>query len=202
MLLFYKLLLTVSLILASSSPFRKALLSKLGLAFSATSPDIDETPQSDETPEKLVCRLAIDKARKAAKTHTGLIIAADQVSVLAGQILTKPHTHENAVKQLQNSSGKTVIFLTSLALLNTHTDRIQTIVEPFKVVFKTLTEQQIESYLQTEKPYQCAGGFKSEALGIALFERLEGDDPNALIGLPLIQLVKMLQNEGVDVFNL
>lgn len=191
----------MSLILASSSPFRKALLSKLGLAFSIIEPKIDESARKNETPEKLVYRLAIQKAQAVAKTHSGLIIASDQVAVLDGQILTKPNSHANAIEQLQNSSGKTLTFLTGLTLLNTQNSNIQTIVEPFKVVFKTLSEAQIEFYLQMEKPYQCAGSFKSEALGIALFERLEGNDPNALIGLPLIQLSKMLQNEGVDVLT-
>lgn len=189
----------MSLILASSSPFRKALLSKLGLKFSTIAPNINELPQAHEKPEQLVYRLAIDKAYAVAKTQTGLIIASDQVAVLEGQILTKPKTHANAVKQLQQSSGKTVDFLTSLALLDTNTNNIQTVVEPFKVVFKPLENQQIQYYLTQEKPYNCAGGFKSEGLGISLFERLEGNDPNTLIGLPLIQLVKMLQNVGVDV---
>jgi MAF protein len=199
--------LIVSLILASSSPFRKELLTKLGLEFSTHAPDINESQQPGETPEQLVHRLSQEKAREVAKTKSGLIIASDQVATLAGgmnskdKILTKPLTHENAFKQLQQSSGNTVTFLTGLTLLNTNTGNIQTIVETFKVVFKTLTNTQINHYLKKEQPYNCAGSFKSEALGIGLFERLEGDDPNALIGLPLIQLIKMLENEGVDILT-
>jgi MAF protein len=116
-------------------------------------------------------------------------------------ILTKPRSHENAIKQLQQSSGNTVTFVTSLTLLNTNTNNIQTIVEIFKVVFKVLTTKQIDNYLKKEQPYNCAGSFKSESFGISLFERLEGNDPNTLIGLPLIQLIKMLENEGVDILE-
>ncbi|HIM58517.1 MAG TPA: septum formation inhibitor Maf [Gammaproteobacteria bacterium] len=197
----------MSLILASSSPFRKSVLNKLGIDFDIVSPNIDESRKDGETPKQLVYRLAEEKAAEVAKTHSGLIIASDQVATLAAgtnakdAILTKPHTHENALKQLQKSSGNTVTFLTSLSLLNTNTNNIQTIVETFKVVFRVLSHQQIDYYLKKEQPYNCAGSFKSEALGISLFERLEGDDPNTLIGLPLIQLVKMLENEGVDILE-
>ena len=195
----------VSLILASSSPFRKELLTKLGLDFSTHAPDIDESRKDSETPEQLVYRLAEEKAAEVAKTQSGLIIASDQVATLGSgtqvddKILTKPHTHENAIKQLQQSSGNTVTFVTSLTLLNTNTGNIQTVIETFKVVFRTLSDEQIDNYLKKEQPYNCAGSFKSEALGISLFERLEGNDPNTLIGLPLIQLIKMLEHEGVDI---
>ena len=198
-------LLAVSLILASSSPFRKEVLCKLGIDFDVVSPNIDESRKDGETPEQLVYRLAEEKAGEVAKTHNGLIIASDQVATLDSGIrsddviLTKPHTHENAIKQLQKSSGNVVTFVTSLTLLNTNTNNIQTIVETFKVVFRVLSDQQIDHYLKKEQPYNCAGSFKSEALGISLFERLEGNDPNTLIGLPLIQLIKMLEHEGVDV---
>ncbi len=191
----------MSLILASSSPFRKALLQKLGLRFTICAPDIEESRQNDETPEQLVYRLAEEKARKVAIEKTGLIIASDQVAVLNGDILTKPYTHQNAVKQLQQSAGNMLTFLTSLSLLNTNSNNIQTIVEPFKVMFKHLSSEQIEYYLKKERPYGCAGSFKSEGLGIGLIERLEGNDLNALIGLPLIQLIKMLSNEGVDILS-
>lgn len=197
----------VSLILASSSPFRKELLTKLELDFSTYAPDIDESRKDGETPEQLVYRLAEEKAAEISKTHSGLIIASDQVATLGSgtevddKILTKPHTHENAIKQLQQSSGNIVTFVTSLTLLNTNTNNIQTIVETFKVFFKVLNDKQIENYLKKEQPYNCAGSFKSEALGISLFERLEGDDPNTLIGLPMIQLIKMLENEGVDILT-
>lgn len=191
----------MSLILASSSPFRKQLLAKLGLEFSVQVPNIDESQQAGESPKQLVHRLAQQKALAVAKTHQGLIIASDQVAVLNEKILGKPHTHENAVMQLQQSSGKSVTFLTSLALLNTNTNNMQTIVEPFTVVFKTLNTQQINNYLKKEQPYNCAGSFKSEGLGISLFARLEGNDPNALIGLPLIELITMLANESIDVLS-
>jgi MAF protein len=195
----------VSLILASSSPFRKELLTKLGLDFSTHAPDIDESRKDGETPEQLVYRLAEEKAAEVAKTQSGLIIASDQVATLGSgtqvddKILTKPHTHENAIKQLQQSSGNTVTFVTSLTLLNTSTGNIQTVIENFKVIFRVLSAEQIDNYLKKERPYNCAGSFKSEALGISLFERLEGNDPNTLIGLPLIQLIKMLEHEGVDI---
>jgi MAF protein len=195
----------VSLILASSSPFRKELLTKLGLDFSTHAPDIDESRKDGETPEQLVYRLAEEKAAEVAKTQSGLIIASDQVATLGSgtqvddKILTKPHTHENAIEQLQQSSGNTVTFVTSLTLLNTNTGNIQTVIENFKVIFRVLSDEQIDNYLKKEQPYNCAGSFKSEALGIILFERLEGNDPNTLIGLPLIQLIKMLEHEGVDI---
>ncbi|SMN13550.1 FIG146278: Maf/YceF/YhdE family protein [Bathymodiolus heckerae thiotrophic gill symbiont] len=191
----------MSLILSSSSIFRKQLLDKLGVDFNTVSPEIDESHKSGETPEQLVFRLAQQKAFAVAKTHSGLVIASDQVATLKGEILGKPHTHENAIKQLEQSSGNSITFFTSLALLNTNTNKIQTIVEITKVVFRVLSAEQIENYLQKERPYNCAGSFKSEALGITLFERIEGSDPNALIGLPLIQLIKMLENEGIDILQ-
>ncbi len=195
----------MSLILASSSPFRKTLLNQLGVAFAVVVPDIDESRQENETPEQLVFRLAQEKARKVAKTHSGLIIASDQVATLADGtgvddvVLTKPHTHENAVRQLEKSSGNVVTFLTSLMLLNTKTDRMQTIVHISKVFFKVLDAETIENYLRIDQPYQCAGSFKSETpLGASLFERIEAEDADAIVGLPLIQLTKMLKNEGIN----
>ncbi|MCH9745734.1 MAG: Maf family nucleotide pyrophosphatase [Proteobacteria bacterium] len=197
----------MALILASSSPFRQTLLSKLGLEFSTESPNIDESRQPNETPEQLVYRLAQDKAQEVAKSHQGLIIASDQLATLQDglgaqdAVLGKPHTHENASKQLSACSGNTVTFMTSLCLLNTNSGNMQTIVETYKVVFRHLTSTQIDNYLKKEQPYQCAGSFKSEGLGISLFSRLEGDDPNTLIGLPLIQLIQLLDNEGIDVLS-
>ncbi len=195
----------MSLILASSSSFRKTLLNQLGVAFAVVVPDIDESRQENETPEQLVFRLAQEKARKVAKTHSGLIIASDQVATLADGtgvddvVLTKPHTHENAVRQLEKSSGNVVTFLTSLMLLNTKTDRMQTIVHISKVFFKVLDAETIENYLRIDQPYQCAGSFKSETpLGASLFERIEAEDADAIVGLPLIQLTKMLKNEGIN----
>lgn len=188
------------IILASSSPYRRELLAKLHLDFSWQSPEIDERPQAGESPGQLVARLAQEKALAIARHHSdALIIASDQVAVLDGRTLGKPGDHANAIKQLGDASGKEVRFLTSLALLNSASGRIQVEVVPFTVHFRNLSASEIENYLRKEQPYNCAGSFKSEGLGIALFERLEGDDPNTLIGLPLIQLVRMLRNEGIDV---
>lgn len=189
-----------NLILASSSPFRRQILDKLQLEYSCISPDIDESAKGTETPQELVARLAEAKARKVASTESNsLIIGSDQVAVLGNEILGKPHTHENAVKQLRKLSGHTVTFLTGLSLINSETGQAQTEVVPFKVVFRQLTDEMIENYLRAEEPYNCAGSFKSEALGIVLFEKLEGQDPNTLIGLPLIRLVRMLEQEGLKV---
>lgn len=195
----------MSLILASSSPFRKAILEKLRIDFKATAPNINERRKNGETPFNLVNRLSKEKALEVAKSHSGLIIASDQVATLGNgnneddEILTKPGSHENAFLQLKKSSGKTITFLTGLALLNTETLKIQTHVELFKVTFKQLSDNQILSYLNKEDVLNCAGSFKSEGLGIALFSRMEGNDPNSLIGLPTIQLIKMLAKENVHI---
>lgn len=190
----------MKLILASTSPFRKAILDKLSVQFDTVSPEVDETVLKGETPQELVERLSIAKAKAVAdKISDSLVIGSDQVSVINGEIIGKPHTHENAVKQLQKASGKTVTFYTGLCLYNSETQKYQSAVVPFDVVFRKLSMQQIESYLQKEQPYNCAGSFKSEALGIVLFEKLIGDDPNTLMGLPLIQLVKMLEHENFSI---
>lgn len=189
-----------NLILASSSPFRRQILDKLNLEYSCISPDIDESALEHESAEELVARLSASKARKIAeKTPNSLIIGSDQVAVLGDEILGKPHTHENAVKQLQKLSGHAVTFLTGLSLLNSDTGQCQTEVVPFRVHFRELTTSMIENYLRAEEPYKCAGSFKSEALGIVLFDKLEGEDPNTLIGLPLIRLVRMLEKENLNV---
>lgn len=190
------------LILGSSSPFRAELLKKLGLPFIAASPNINESPLPDEHPEQLVQRLSEQKAQTIALDYANaLIIGSDQVAILDDQILGKPGNHENAVKQLNAASGKTVLFLTGLTLLNSQTGRKQTVLEPFEVSFKQLSAEQIEFYLQQEQPYQCAGSFKSEGFGISLFSKLKGDDPNSLIGLPLIKLVQLLAAEGIDILQ-
>ena len=161
---------------------------------------MDETRLPDETPEQLVRRLSLAKAAAVAvQRPDALIIGSDQVAVIDGEVLGKPGTHDQAVEQLRRASGRRVTFLTGLCLLNADTGRAQEDVVPFGVVFRELADKQIEHYLQREQPYNCAGSFKSEGLGIALFERLEGEDPNTLIGLPLIRLVRMLEKEGVDV---
>jgi len=188
------------IVLASTSPFRQQLLEKLNIEFSVASPNVDERRLENEQASDLVKRLAEDKAKAVAQQYPdALIIGSDQVAVLHNEILGKPNTHDNAVTQLKNASGQRVNFLTGLCLYNSRTHHTQLTCVPFTVVFRSLTDTQIERYLQTEKPYNCAGSFKSEGLGIALFEKLEGDDPNALIGLPLIELVKMLEKEGIDI---
>ena len=195
----------MSLILASSSPFRKAILERLGVPFITTSPDIDESRNTSESPYELVYRLSEEKAKEVAKTHSGIIIASDQVATLDtgnkinDEIFNKPGTHENAFLQLKKSSGKTVTFLTGIALLNTETSAIQVHVDPFKVHFRQLTDNQISSYLEKEDVLNCAGSFKSEGLGIALFSSMEGRDPNSLIGLPTIKLIEMLAKENVHI---
>jgi len=188
------------IVLASTSPFRKGLLSRLNLDFETASPDVDESVIENETPEQLVARLSESKARAVASSYTkALVIGSDQVAVVEDRMLGKPGTHEKAAEQLTQLSGKKVIFFTGLCVLNSQTNNIQIEVVSFNVVFRTLNKKQIENYLHKEQPYNCAGSFKSEGLGIALFERLQGDDPNTLIGLPLIRLVRMLENEGIEV---
>jgi len=187
------------LVLASTSTFRQALLERLGLPFTTAAPEVDETRRPEEPPQVLVLRLAESKARAVAPGHPGaLIIGSDQVACIEGQVLGKPGGRDAAIAQLQQASGKTVVFHTGLCLLNSSTGRAQTLVEPFRVHFRPLTLERITGYLDREQPYNCAGSFKSEGLGIALFERLEGEDPSALIGLPLIRLVTLLESEGLD----
>ena len=188
----------LTLVLGSSSPFRRELLDRLGLAFECHSPDIDESSRPGETPRDLVARLSQAKARAVAATWPqALIIGSDQVAVIDDAILGKPGSHERAGEQLARLSGRKVTFLTGLCLYNSESDRVQLDVVPYCVEFRDLTPAQIERYLQREQPYNCAGSFRSEALGVTLFRRMQGDDPNALIGLPLIRLVDMLAEEGV-----
>ncbi|MEJ2133484.1 MAG: Maf family protein [Gammaproteobacteria bacterium] len=194
--------LAVELILASSSPYRGALLSRLGLRFAQYTPDDDERPGPSESASALVERLAIAKARAAVPDHPeGLIIGSDQVCVVNDAIVGKPGNHARAIEQLERASGNAVRFLTGLCLLNARTEAIHSDVVPFTVHFRALPRAQIEAYLERERPYDCAGSFRSEGLGIALIERLEGEDPNALVGLPLIRLVEMLADEGIDVLQ-
>ena len=189
-----------TLILGSSSPFRKQLLEQLHLRFETSSPEIDETPLEGESIEDMVLRLSEAKALEIAKTHPdALIIGSDQSAILNGQVLHKPGSHKTATEQLRQASGQTITFQTGVCLLNAETGRAQSKLVPFTVTFRTLNDEMIESYLQAEKPYNCAGSFKSEGLGIALFEKMQGDDPSALIGLPLIELTNMLNNENYPV---
>ena len=192
----------MKIVLGSTSPFRKTLLERLHIDFDCDSPDIDETPLANESVEDMVVRLAVAKAQAiAAKHEDTLIIGSDQSAILNGEILSKPGNFDNAFKQLSRASGQQITFQTGLCLLNTETGNIQSACVPYTVVFKELTPSMIENYLRKEEPYNCAGSFKSEGLGIALFERFEGDDPNALIGLPLIQLVNFLNNEGYSILD-
>ena len=185
-----------NLILASTSPYRRVLLEKLGVTFECAAPNVDESPQPGESPRHLVVRLAQEKAKSlAARFPDHLIIGSDQVCVLDGIITGKPHTEENARQQLLKARGSIVTFYTGLALYNSSTGHLQTECEPFDVHFRHLSEQEIDDYVRKERPLNCAGSFKSEGLGIALFERLEGRDPNTLVGLPLIALCKMLRRE-------
>ncbi|WP_236014225.1 Maf family protein [Marinobacterium alkalitolerans] len=190
-----------TIVLASSSPWRREILDKLGLPYQTRHPEIDETPLGSESPAELVARLSREKAEAVAEHFSNaLVIGSDQVAVLDDHILGKPGTHARAVEQLSAASGRSVTFLTGLTLLNSKTGHAQTEVIPFQVHFRKLSEGLIERYLRHEQPYNCAGSFKSEGAGIVLFERLEGDDPNTLIGLPLIRLVRMLESEGVELF--
>lgn len=188
------------LILASTSPFRRELLMRLGLPFTVQAPKVDEARLPGEAAPALVARLAELKARTVARlAPTALIIGSDQAAVLDDEIIGKPGDHPRAAAQLQRASGRTVSFYTGLCLLEGASGSRQVAVEEFRVVFRPLTATMIEAYLQRERPYQCAGSFKSEGLGIALFERLEGDDPTSLVGLPLIRLIRMLEAAGVTV---
>ena len=192
------------LVLASTSPFRQQLLNKLAIPFKTASPDFDETPLDGESPSALVLRLAQGKAQSCPSDisddeKTTLIIGSDQVCVIDGEIIGKPHTRERAIEQLRRQSGKSITFYTGLALHNSKTQETKVKLDTFVVHFRQLTTAQIESYVDKEQPFFCAGSFKSEGLGIALFERLEGKDPNTLVGLPLIDLIDMLEAQGFAV---
>ena len=189
-----------TLILASSSEFRRQLLQKLLIPFNSISPKIDETALDGEKPHQTALRLAQEKAKKiGAEYPHALVIGCDQVATLDGEQLGKPLNHQNATKQLQTMRGREVTFHSALCLYNAATGNMQSEVVTYLVRFRQLTDAQIDNYLTKEQPYQCAGSAKSEGLGIALMERMIGEDPNALIGLPLIKLITMLQNEGVSV---
>jgi septum formation protein len=176
------------------------LLQKLQIPFSSISPRVDEMPLANERPHKTALRLAQDKAKKIGSEYPhALVIGCDQVATLDGEQLGKPLNHHNATKQLQLMRGREVTFHSALCLYNVATGNVQAVVVPYLVRFRQLSDEQIENYLTKEQPYHCAGSAKSEGLGIALIERMIGEDPNALIGLPLIKLITMLNNEGVNV---
>ena len=190
-----------TIVLGSTSPFRKVLLEKLNIPFECAKPNIDESPLAQETSLQLVERLAIEKAQAIKGFSNALIIGSDQVALCEGEILGKPHNYENAVKQLAKFSGKPITFYTGLCVLDSATGITHSLVEPFIVHFNSLSQNDIEQYIKAEEPYHCAGSFKSEGLGICLFKKLEGDDPNTLIGLPLIKLVSLFKKHNFDVLN-
>lgn len=188
------------LVLASTSSYRSELLARLHIPFQTAAPDLDETALPDESALQTSTRLSSAKAKAVAHLYPdALIIGSDQIALLDKQQLGKPHTHDNAIKQLREMSGKTVFFYTALTLLNTRSGNVQTEVAINRVHFRALSDTRIENYLRKEQPYNCAGSIKSEGLGIALIQSIEGDDPNALIGLPLILLVTMLLREGKEI---
>jgi len=192
----------VKLVLASTSPYRRELLARFGVPFEVAAPDIDEAPLPGESPDDTAQRLSVLKAQAVAeKFPNALVIGSDQVALLEGRQLGKPGTHEKAVAQLQAMRGKTLEFHTALTLLNSRTGRTQTANVPVRLVMRDYSDAQIEAYLRRDQPYNCCGSARSESLGIALIARYETEDPNALVGLPLIKLTEMLANEGLDVLT-
>lgn len=188
-----------TIILASSSKYRGECLAKICPNFQSDSPNIDETAKPSEKPSKLALRLSLEKAQAIASKHNNkIIIASDQTASCDGKYLNKPGSFHAAKQQLMQQSGKTVQFHTGLCLINQKTGTTKNIVETFEVEFKQLSEAQIVAYLKKDEPFDCAGSFKSESLGIALFKRMQGNDFNTLIGLPLIQLSQWLEEEGLD----
>ena len=188
------------ILLASTSVYRQQLLARLGVAFDVVDPCVDETPRPGEAAAALVARLAEEKARSGAEgEHDVLVIGADQVAVLDGDILGKPGSAEANRQQLQRAAGRRVQFFTGLCLFATQGRRARVEVVRFAVQFRELTGEQIAAYVEREQAFDCAGGFRCEGLGSALFERMEGSDPTALVGLPLLRLTQMLASEGVDV---
>jgi septum formation protein len=189
------------LVLASTSIYRSELLKRLKIPFQTAAPNVDETPLPGESARATSARLSHEKALAVSTNYPdALIIGSDQVALLEGQHLGKPLTHNNAVKQLRSMRGKTTVFYTALTLLNSRTGNMQTEVAENHVTLRHLDDDEIEAYLLKEQPYHCAGSAKSEGLGIALMSRMSGDDPNALIGLPMILLVDMLRRENVRLF--
>ncbi len=188
------------IILASGSPFRKQLLDRLQLDYECLPPDIDETIIAGEDASHYVCRLAESKADRVAVDHPqAVVIGSDQCALLGEKILGKPGSHENALRQLREAQGKTVVFHTAICVLNLSAgfSAVEDVV--YEVEFRNLSDRQLDHYLRIEEPYQCAGSFKSEGYGACLFSALRGEDPNALIGLPLLKLTTMLESAGIEV---
>jgi septum formation protein len=187
-----------TVVLGSTSRYRRELMERLRVPFTVAAPDVDETPLTGEAPKALALRLALAKAKAVARLHPeAVVIGSDQVADLAGQPLGKPGEHDRAVAQLRQMRGQTVIFQTALAVVCLTTGFEQVDLAEVRVVFRDLSDEEIEAYLQAEKPYDCAGSAKSEGLGIALLESIDNDDPTALIGLPLIRTARMLRQAGV-----
>jgi len=190
------------LVLGSRSPSRRALLERLSIPFLVVNPDIDESPIDGETPDMLVSRLSEQKARAvAARVRSGLVIGSDQVALLGDTVLGKPGDHARNIAQLEMASGRWLEFRTGIAVLDADSGHTQVDVVPFAVRFRSLTSSDIEAYVSRERAYDCAGGFRAESLGCVLFERMHGDDPTALRGLPMIRLCEMLRSAGLDVLR-
>ena len=187
-----------AVVLGSTSRYRRELMERLRVPFSVAAPHVDETPLPGEAPKALALRLALAKAKAVATLHPeAVVISSDQVADLAGQPLGKPGEHERAVAQLRQMRGQTVIFQTALAVVCLATGFEQVDLAEVRVVFRDLSDDEIEAYLRAEQPYDCAGSAKSEGLGIALLESIDNDDPTALIGLPLIRTARLLRQAGV-----
>lgn len=190
------------LVLGSTSPYRRELLARLRLPFDVASPEVDETPQPQESPPDLACRLALAKARAVAvRFPAAVVIGSDQVADLDGQSLGKPGNHERAVTQLRLMRGQIVVFQTAVAVVCQESGFEQVELAPVRVRFRDLSDAEIEHYLRAETPYDCAGSAKSEGLGIALLESIENDDPTALVGLPLIRTARLLRAAGLSLLN-
>lgn len=191
-----------ALILGSTSVYRKELLGRLRIPFGTVSPEVDETPLPGESPTDLAQRLALAKAQAVAQRHpAAVVIGSDQVADLNGEPLGKPGTHARAVAQLQRMRGQTVVFQTAVAVVCLETGFSQTALAPIRVVFRDVSDAEIENYLQAEQPYDCAGSAKSEGLGIALLDAIDSDDPTALVGLPLIRTARMLRAAGIELLT-
>ena len=189
-------------VLGSTSPYRRELMQRLGLPFEVLAPGVDETPEPGETPAALAQRLALAKARAVARQRpAAIVIGSDQVADLNGEPLGKPGTHERAVAQLRQMRGRTVVFQTAVAVVCQATGFAEADLAPVRVKFRDLTDDEIETYLRAETPYDCAGSAKSEGLGIALLESIENDDPTALVGLPLIRTVRLLRAAGLPLLS-
>jgi septum formation protein len=189
-----------AIVLGSTSPYRRELLSRLKVQFEVAAPEVDETPRAGEAPREIAMRLAIAKARAvAAKYPDAAVIGSDQVADLGGEPLGKPGTHERAVEQLRRMRGRVVVFQTAVAVVCQATGFEQVDLAPVRVTFRDLSDEEIEIYLRAERPYDCAGSARSEGLGIALLESIESDDPSALVGLPLIRTCRMLRAAGVRI---